>query len=104
MRIVLASAAAALAVFASPAIANTKGDVVEVRVAYGDLDINSAAGRAALEARIEREVRQACEVRAPLGRQAPQTDWDCVATAKSEALAQVDRRNNDATRTAMGAE
>jgi UrcA family protein len=101
MRTLIISAAAALAVVATtPAIAGT-GEV-EVRVSYGDLGIDSAEGRAALEARIERAVRNACEVRDPLGRNAAKTDWDCVAGAKSAALAQIDRGNED--QVAMAAE
>lgn len=100
MRIVLASAAAALALVAVPATANT--ETVEVRVAYGDLDITSAEGRAALEQRIQRMAVKACEVADPLGRAPAKTDWSCVAATKRAALAQVER--SDVTRTAMGAD
>ena len=88
MRIVLASAAAALALVATPAVANT--ETVEVRVSIAGLDLDSAAGRLALEERVERAVRRACEVRDPLGRNAAKTDWECVKTAKAAALAQVE--------------
>ena len=91
MRIILASAAAALSLVATPAIANT--EIVEVRVSIADLDLDSAAGRTALEARVDRAVRAACEVRHPLGRNAAKTDWECVKTAKAAALAQVETAN-----------
>ena len=91
MRIVLASAAAALALVATPAVANT--ETVEVRVSIAGLDLDSAAGRLALEERVERAVRSACEVRDPLGRNAAKTDWECVKTAKAAALAQVETAN-----------
>ena len=101
MRIILASAAAALALAATPALADTQ--VVEVRVSTTGIDLDSAAGRAALEQRVERAVRNACEVRDPLGRNVPKTDWDCVATAKAAALAQAER-NDARSDVAMGAE
>ena len=101
MRIILASAAAALTLVATPAVAKT--DTVEVRVSIAGLDLDSAAGRSALEARVERAVRSACEVRDPLGRNAPKTDWDCVKTAKAAALAQIES-NGDREAVAMAAE
>lgn len=100
MRIVLASAAAALALVAVPATANT--ETVEVRVAYGDLDVTTAEGRAALDQRVHRVAVKACEVADPLGRAPAKTDWNCVAATKRAALAQVER--SDAPRTAMGAD
>ena len=69
MRTVLASALAAIIISsAAPAIANTGIETVEVRVPHGDLNLATEAGRAALERRIDRMVREACEVADPLGR------------------------------------
>lgn len=101
MRTIIASAAAAFALAATPAIANT--EAVDVRVSVADLDLESAAGRTALEERVQRAVRAACEVRDPLGRKAPKTDWNCVKSAKAQALAQIER-NDARADVAMAAE
>jgi UrcA family protein len=54
----VAAAAAGLATFSavSPAIASEAG----VRVAYADLNLESAAGRAVLERRLDRAARSVC--------------------------------------------
>ncbi len=100
MRIVLASAAAALSLVAAPAIANT--DTVEIRVSAAGLDLDTAAGRSALEERVEREARKACKAQSALDRGPEKTDWSCVEAAKTAALAQIDRVRD--TDVAMAAE
>lgn len=84
----------ALAAVAAPAIAAPAVDeTVTVRVAYGDVDVTSAAGRAAIEARIEASVRKACTLqgasRYAYGRTV--IDDKCVADARVAALAEVER-------------
>lgn len=100
MRTILASAAAALALVASPAVANTQ--MVEVRVSVSGLDLNTAAGRTALEERVAREARKVCKIEAAFDRAPEKTDWACVEAAKSAVLAKVDRDQN--TGVAMAAE
>lgn len=101
MRLQLLHVAAALATAAAaPATATT--ETIEIRVPHGDLDLSRADDRARLEQRVERMVIEACEVRSPLGRGAPRTDWDCVASAKEAALAQIAPDGGDSS--AMGAE
>lgn len=79
----------ALSLIAAPAAAET----VTVRIAYGDVDMNSAEGRAALEARIDAKLRKACTVegntRYTFGRGV--VDSQCVAEARVAALAEVER-------------
>lgn len=84
----------ALAAIAAPAFAAPAGEeTVTVRIAYGDVDVTSAEGRAALEARIEAKLRKACTVEAAsryaYGRTA--IDNKCVADARVAALAEVER-------------
>lgn len=93
MRIALpliALAAAAAPALAAPPVGQ---ETVTVRVAYGDLDLTSAAGRAALEARIDARLRKACTVdglaRYAYGR--PVVDQQCVEKARTAALAEVER-------------
>lgn len=85
---------AALALLSAPAIAGTTADdTVTVRIGYGDVDVTSAEGRAALEARIDSQVRKACTIegvsRYAYGRSA--VDSKCVAEARIAALAEVER-------------
>jgi UrcA family protein len=84
----------ALAAVAAPAFAAPAGDdTVTVRIAYGDVDVTSAEGRAALEARIDAKLRKACTTEAA-GRFAygrTVVDSKCVAEARTAALAEVDR-------------
>lgn len=79
----------ALSLIAAPAAAET----VTVRIAYGDVDVTSAEGRAALEARIDVKLRKACKVesntRYTFGRST--IDSQCVADARVAALAEVER-------------
>lgn len=84
----------ALAALATPAVAAPSGDeTVTVRVAYGDVDVTTAEGRAVLEARIESRLRKACTVpsaaRYTHARDA--IDSKCLADARSVALAEVER-------------
>ena len=88
MRTIFASAAAALALAATPAIANT--ETVEIRVSVADLDLNSAAGRTAMEERVAREARKVCKTEPAFDRAPEKTDWACVEAAKSAALAQIE--------------
>lgn len=79
----------ALAAVAAPAAAET----VTVRIAYGDVDVTSAEGRAALETRINAQLRKACTTEAAgrfaFGRTV--VDSKCVAEARTVALAEVER-------------
>lgn len=80
----------ALAALAAPAVAE---DTVTVRVGYGDVDVTTTEGRAALEARIDAKLRKACTVdsaaRYTYGR--PAVDSKCVTEARAAALAEVER-------------
>jgi UrcA family protein len=79
----------ALAAVAAPAAADT----VTVRIAYGDVDVTSTEGRAALEARIDARVRKACvlEGTARYAHGRPAVDSKCVTEARTAALAEVER-------------
>ncbi|NJO13760.1 MAG: UrcA family protein [Rhizobiales bacterium] len=84
----------ALTAIAAPAVAAPAGDdMVTVRVAYGDVDVTTAEGRAAIEARINAKVRKACTVEAAArysyGRSV--IDEKCVGDARVAALAEVER-------------
>jgi UrcA family protein len=84
----------ALAAVAAPAVAAPAGDdMVTLRIAYGDVDVTSEAGRAAIEARITAKARKACSLAATArythGRVA--VDDKCVAEARTAALAEVER-------------
>ena len=85
----------ALAAVAAPVLAAPRADeqTVSVRVAYGDVDLTSEAGRAALEARIDAKLRQACKIegasRYTYGRSL--VDEKCVADGRTAALAEVER-------------
>ena len=57
---------ATLVLFATPALAQQRGEVVTRVVSYGDLDLRSPAGRASLERRVEAAARRVCPVRPPL--------------------------------------
>jgi UrcA family protein len=84
----------ALVAIAAPAVAAPAADdTVTVRIAYGDVDVATAEGRAALEARIDAKLRKACTVEASgrytFGRAV--VDSKCVADARIAALAEVER-------------
>ena len=85
----IALAAVAAPVAAAPAAEET----VTVRIAYDDVDVTSAEGRAAIEARINAKLRKACTVetagRYTYGRSV--IDDKCVADARTVALAEVER-------------
>ena len=95
MRFVFTAPALALALATAAAPAAFAADVAEetvtVRVDIADLDLASAADRAALEARVEARLREACTTssRYSFGRDI--VDEKCIADARSEALAQVER-------------
>lgn len=94
MRLILSTlvlaAAAAVPAAAAPAPSEK---TVTVRVGYADIDLTSAEGRAALEARVDAKLREACTVesnsRYDHGRDI--VDEKCVAEARSAALAEVER-------------
>lgn len=80
----------ALAAIAAPVSAD---DTVTVRIAYGDVDVTTAEGRNAIEARIDAKLRRACTIKSAgryiYGRAA--VDSKCVADARTVALAEVER-------------
>lgn len=84
----------ALAAIAAPAVASPSAEeTVTVRIAYGDVDVTSTEGRAALEARIDAKLRKACTIdgaaRYTHGRST--IDDKCVAEGRTAALAEVER-------------
>ena len=83
----------ALAAVAAPAVAAPAEETVTLRVAYGDVDVTSAEGRAVVAARIDAKLRQACKLegaaRYTFGRS--MVDEKCVAEARTAALAEVER-------------
>ena len=84
----------ALAAIAAPAVAASADEgTVTVRVAYGDIDLTSAEGRAALEARIDAQLRKACtpEVTARYTFVPRGLDSKCLTEARAAALAEVER-------------
>lgn len=97
----IATATAALALAtAAPVAAGT--EMVEIRITHGDLDLSTAAGRTALERRIKRVTRKACEIVDPLDRATPRLDRACIKEARSAALAKLD--SAPTRQVAMGAE
>lgn len=84
----------ALAAATSPlAAASPEDKIVEVRISIAGIDLSDAAARAELEARIEQQLREACTVPAALPYASRRTtlDEDCLADARAEANAQVER-------------
>ncbi len=81
----------ALAAIAAPAVA--ADDVVTVRIAYGDVDVTTPEGRAAIEARINARLRKACTLEAPARYTSGRSlvDGKCVTEARAVALAEVER-------------
>ena len=79
----------ALAAVAAPAGAET----VTLRIAYGDVDVTTTEGRAALEARIDASLRKACTLQgtARYSNGRPIIDSKCVTDARTSALAEVER-------------
>ena len=81
----------ALAAIATPVAAASAQDVVDVRISIAGVDANSTEGRAEIEARIEAELRKACTVETAYSYRKSVVDQTCVADARAQALAQVDR-------------
>lgn len=85
----------ALAAVAAPVLAAPQAgeQTVTLRVAYGDVDVTTAEGRAALEARIDARLRRACKIegasRYTYGRSL--VDEKCVTEARTAAFAEVER-------------
>ncbi len=81
----------ALAAFAVPAAAAQ--DIVTVRIGYGDVDVTTSEGRAALEARIDARLKKACTLegtaRYTHGRAT--VDSQCVTEARAAATAEIER-------------
>jgi UrcA family protein len=79
----------ALTALAAPVAAET----VTVRVGYGDVDVATAEGRAALEARIDARLKKACAnesaARYTLGRVT--VDQVCLTEARTAAKAEIER-------------
>ncbi|KPP94793.1 UrcA family protein [Erythrobacter sp. HL-111] len=87
-------ALAALSAVAVPAVAAPQGtdETVEVRISYDDLDLAKAEDRAALEQRVEAELRRACTMSSrPAYVVGPLVDEKCVKEARTVALAEVER-------------
>jgi len=82
-----------LPLIALAAAAPLAAETVTLRVAYGDVDVTSNEGRAALEARIDAKLRKACKLegagRYTFGRTV--IDEKCVADVRIAALAEVER-------------
>ena len=83
----------ALAMLAVPAAAAPADGSVTVRIPYADVDVTTTEGRAALEARINAKLRQACTVESAARYISGRTTVDakCIADAKVAALAEVER-------------
>ena len=80
----------ALAALAAPAAAE---QVVTVKIGYGDVDVTTAEGRAALEARIDARLKKACALPAAARYTHTRTavDSKCIADARIAALAEVEK-------------
>lgn len=80
----------ALAAVAAPVAAE---DVVTVKIGYGDVDVTTAEGRAALEARIDARLKKACTAPAAArySHSGKAIDSKCVADARVAALAEVEK-------------
>ena len=80
----------ALTAIAAPAAAE---QVVTVRIGYGDVDVTTTEGRAALEARIDARLKKACALdgAARYTHTRSAVDSKCVADARVAALAEVER-------------
>lgn len=88
----IALAALAAAPLSAPVSAANADKVRTVRIAYGDVDVTTAEGRAAIEARIDAKLRRACTSEASrytYGR--PVVDSQCVIDARAAALTEVER-------------
>jgi len=83
----LALAAAAAATLATPALARADS----VTIDYGDLNLTSQAGRAALDQRIDGAARQLCGEAAPLELKRVALGRTCRAGVLADARAQLAR-------------
>lgn len=85
----------AIAAISVPAAAEFQPRDIEVpvRIAFADIDVTSAEGRAMLEQRIEAKIEAACTIEAnsryTYGRDV--VDQTCVKNARAEAFAAVER-------------
>lgn len=83
-----------LAALAVPAVAQSADEeVVSVKIEIADADLSTEQGRAVVEQRIEASIRAACKTEAGsryrYGRKV--VDESCVADARAEALAEIER-------------
>lgn len=89
---VLAAPLAVIGAFgvAAPAAATAaQAETTSVAVAYGDLDVSSPAGAAALDKRIEAAASEVCE-KPDIRSVRQMAAWEeCKATAKAGALEQI---------------
>jgi len=85
----------ALTAIAAPANASTVmqpiEEIVDVRIAYDDIDITTADGRAQLEDRINAALRKACTIESAVPYRSNVVDQRCLADARADAKAQLDR-------------
>jgi UrcA family protein len=91
----------ALAAFAVPAAAE---ETVTVRIGYGDVDVATTEGRAALEARIEARLKKACALEGTARYTHGRTtvDGKCLTEARAAAKAELERVALRETRGAGG--
>lgn len=93
--IVLSLALAGTCLAAGPALA------AEARIAWNDLDLSTAAGKAELDRRIDAAARELCTHDAITGsRIAPKPSARCLADARGVISAKVAARTNGANRLA----
>ncbi|WP_298471192.1 UrcA family protein [uncultured Erythrobacter sp.] len=66
---------------------------ITVSIAYGDIDLSTAEGRAKLEKRVEARLRDACtiETNSRYGYGRDIVDQKCVAEARTAALNEAER-------------
>ncbi|MBD2842964.1 UrcA family protein [Erythrobacter rubeus] len=90
----------ALAAIAAPASAQSGEEVVDVRIAIADINLNTAEGRSALEQRIDAQIEKACtiETNSRYGYGRDIIDEKCLANARADALAKVERVAADRAR------
>ena len=81
----------ALAALATPVAAAAGEATVDVRINIAGVDMDSAEGRAEIEARIEAAARKACTVESAYSYTGSVVDQRCVAEARAEALTEVER-------------
>lgn len=85
----------ALAAFAAPATAGAPvgEEIVDVRIAYADIDLSTNEGRAKLEQRVDAQLRKACtiETNSRYGYGRDIVDQKCVSEARTAALAEAQR-------------